>query len=118
MLGNYGRNKNEYVLNVVKTSLPRIAGEFIIWKVILKEVRPIYPIRFFLISNAILMVSGTDQSTLISSGNIAIYNRSTFSRNDYFPGVLISASEVNFLLSAYYLAAENSGTAKSISKMG
>ncbi|WP_028298760.1 SusD/RagB family nutrient-binding outer membrane lipoprotein [Olivibacter sitiensis] len=69
-------------------------------------------------------LTGTVQSNLISGpvtsggGTIAIYNRSTFSRNDYFPGLLISASEVNFLLSEYYLAAGNSATAKTYFENG
>ncbi len=64
------------------------------------------------------MLTGSVQSNLITGpasgggGTLAIYNRSTFSRNDYFPGVLITASEVNFLLSEYYAKAGNSGTAQ------
>lgn len=42
---------------------------------------------------------------------IAIYNRSTLSRNDNFPGVLINAAEVNYLLSEYYLKAGNASAA-------
>lgn len=40
---------------------------------------------------------------------LSIYNRSTYSRNQNFPGVIISASEVNFLLAEYH--ARNSGDA-------
>ncbi|WP_134090365.1 SusD/RagB family nutrient-binding outer membrane lipoprotein [Olivibacter sp. XZL3] len=63
-------------------------------------------------------LTGSVQSNLISGpansggGTIAIYNRSTFSRNDYFPGILISASEVNFLLAEYFFKAGNSASAK------
>lgn len=40
---------------------------------------------------------------LINDGKISIYNRTTFDGNDYYPGVLITASEVNFILAEYYL---------------
>ena len=70
------------------------------------------------------LLTGSVQSNLISGpassggGTLAIYNRSTFSRNDYFPGILITASEVNFLLSEYYAKAGNSGTAKTYFETG
>jgi hypothetical protein len=44
---------------------------------------------------------------------LAIYNRSTYSRNQNFPGILITAAEVNYLLAEYYLNAGNNGSAKS-----
>ncbi len=47
-------------------------------------------------------LTGSVQSGLINDGVISIYNRSTYSRNQYFPGILITASEVSFLLSEYY----------------
>lgn len=50
--------------------------------------------------------SGTQASLISGSANnpstIAIYNRSTYSRNENFPGILITASEVHFLLAEYY----------------
>ncbi|MFD1768592.1 SusD/RagB family nutrient-binding outer membrane lipoprotein [Sphingobacterium suaedae] len=49
---------------------------------------------------------------------IAIYNRSTFSRNQNFPGVLLTASEVQFLLSEYYLNGGNTSLAKSSFEKG
>jgi len=58
------------------------------------------------------------QTTLINSGTIAIYNRSTLSRNQFFPGVLITAAEVNFLLSEYYLKAGSDALAKSTYEAG
>jgi len=51
----------------------------------------------------------TDQA---SKGQIAIYNRSTFSRNQYFPGILFSATETNLLLAEYYLKNGNTTAAK------
>lgn len=52
------------------------------------------------------------QNALIAGGTVAIYNRSTISRNDYFPGVLVTASEVKFMLSEYYLKGSNNASAK------
>lgn len=57
------------------------------------------------------------QATLISGtpanpSTIAIYNRSTYSRNHNFPGVLLTASEVHFLLAEYYQRTGNSSGAK------
>ncbi|MCL4642378.1 MULTISPECIES: SusD/RagB family nutrient-binding outer membrane lipoprotein [Olivibacter] len=69
-------------------------------------------------------LTGSVQSNLITGpaasggGTIAIYNRSTFSRNDYFPGMLISASEVNFLLAEYFLKAGNMASAKTFFENG
>jgi hypothetical protein len=45
------------------------------------------------------------QNDLINNGKAALYNRSTISRNQYFPGILISAAEVNYLIAEYYLKA-------------
>lgn len=58
------------------------------------------------------MSDAATQNALIAGGTIAIYNRSTLSRNQYFPGVLINAAEVSFLLSEYYLNANNMTAAK------
>jgi hypothetical protein len=43
------------------------------------------------------------QTTLVAGGTISIYNRSTLSRNQFFPGILMNASEVHFLIAEYYL---------------
>lgn len=43
------------------------------------------------------MLTSSEQTDLIAGGTMAIYNRSTLSRNEYFPGVLITASEISFL---------------------
>ncbi len=52
------------------------------------------------------------QSDLARGGTISIFNRSTISRNQYFPGVLFSATETNLLLAEYYSKNGNSGLAK------
>lgn len=43
------------------------------------------------------------QNNMINDGKISIYNRTTFDDNQYYPGVLVTASEVNFILAEYYL---------------
>lgn len=58
-----------------------------------------------------LMVAG-DQQTLVDGGTISIYNRSTLSRNQYFPGVLINAAEVQLLIAEHHLKSGNSTAAK------
>lgn len=55
---------------------------------------------------------GTDQEKLIADGKVSVYNRSTLSRNQFFPGVLITASEVDLLKAEYYLGANNDASAK------
>jgi len=52
------------------------------------------------------------QTTLVAGGTISIYNRSTLSRNQFFPGILMNASEVHFLIAEYYLRSGNAGAAK------
>lgn len=51
------------------------------------------------------LIDPTTQNKLLTDKMVAIYNRSTLSRNSYFPGILINAAEVNFLKSEYYLKA-------------
>ncbi len=58
------------------------------------------------------LLSSSAQSALVAGGTISIYNRSTLSRNEYFPGVLINAAEVKFLSAEAYLKAGNDGAAK------
>lgn len=58
------------------------------------------------------MLDGDAQTSLIAGGTISIYNRSTFSRNQFFPGVLMNAAEVSFIAAEYYLRAGNDGAAK------
>lgn len=64
------------------------------------------------------MLNRTAQNTLIAGGTISIYNRSTLSRNQYFPGMLMTASEVSFLLAEYYLKAGNAASAKTAYENG
>lgn len=59
------------------------------------------------------ILTASAQTALIAGGTMSIYNRSTLSRNEYFPGVLINAAEVNFLISETYLNAGNDAAAKS-----
>jgi hypothetical protein len=54
----------------------------------------------------------TTQSKLLTDKMLAIYNRSTLSRNSYFPGILINAAEVNFLKAEYYLKMGNDAQGK------
>lgn len=56
-------------------------------------------------------LASSDADDLINDGKISIYNRTTFDGNDYYPGVLITASEVNFILSEYYLNKNGVGDA-------
>lgn len=58
------------------------------------------------------MVTSSLQTALVAGGTLSIYNRSTISRNEYFPGVLITAAEVSFLISEFYLKASNTAQAK------
>ena len=53
------------------------------------------------------MIDAGTQGTLIAGGTIAIYNRSTLSRNQWFPGILMTAAEVQFYAAEYYLNAGN-----------
>lgn len=64
------------------------------------------------------MLNRNTQNALIAGGTLAIYNRSTLSRNQFFPGMLITAAEVNFLLAEYYLKAANNASAKTAYENG
>ncbi len=57
-------------------------------------------------------LTSSQQTALAGGGTIAIFNRSTVSRNHYFMGVLFSASEMNLLLAEYYQANGNPTAAK------
>lgn len=61
---------------------------------------------------------GSTQTALIAGGTISIYNRSTISRNQFFPGVIINAAEVSFLAAEYYLKAGNAAAAKAAYEKG
>ena len=60
----------------------------------------------------------TAQTALINGGTMAIYNRSTMSRNQYFPGLLINAAEVSFIKAEAYLNASNDALAKAAYEEG
>lgn len=53
-----------------------------------------------------------EQQLLVDGGTISIYNRSTLSRNQFFPGVLINAAEVYLQIAEYQLNAGNDAAAK------
>jgi len=57
-------------------------------------------------------LTSSAQSDLARGGTISIINRSTISRNQYFPGILFSATETNLLLAEYYEKNGNAGLAK------
>lgn len=59
------------------------------------------------------LMNESAQTTLINGGTVSIFNRSTYSRNQYFPGVLMNAAEVSFILAEYYSKAGNTALAKS-----
>ncbi len=64
------------------------------------------------------MIASADQDKLIAGGTLAMYNRSTLSRNKFFPGVLINAAEVSFLKAESYLKAGNASAAKTAYEAG
>lgn len=49
------------------------------------------------------LLNASAQNLLLGTGTLAIYNRSTVSRNQYFPGVLINATQINLYIAEYYL---------------
>lgn len=58
------------------------------------------------------LLDASTQTALIAGGTLAIYNRSTLSRNQFFPGALINAAEVSLLAAEYYLKTNNQTQAK------
>ena len=64
------------------------------------------------------MIDAGTQGTLIAGGTIAIYNRSTLSRNQWFPGILMTAAEVQFYAAEYYLNAGNMANAQKAYEAG
>lgn len=58
------------------------------------------------------MLSSSVQTALVAGGTLSIYNRSTLSRNQFFPGVLMNAAQVSFLVSEAYLKAGNNTAAR------
>lgn len=64
------------------------------------------------------MLSSSVQTELIGTNTMAIYNRTTLSRNQYFPGMLINASQVHFMAAEHYLEAGQDAQAKEHYEMG
>ncbi|WP_163379791.1 SusD/RagB family nutrient-binding outer membrane lipoprotein [Cyclobacterium sp. SYSU L10401] len=58
------------------------------------------------------VLSSSFQTELIGSNTMAIYNRTILSRNQYFPGMLINASQIHFMAAEYYLKAGQDAQAK------
>ncbi|MFD1141410.1 SusD/RagB family nutrient-binding outer membrane lipoprotein [Larkinella insperata] len=52
------------------------------------------------------------QTAQFNAGQVAIYNRYTLSHNQFFPGVLINAPQMNLIKAEYYLRAGNDAAAK------
>ncbi|GAB3694929.1 SusD/RagB family nutrient-binding outer membrane lipoprotein [Spirosoma flavus] len=52
------------------------------------------------------------QNALYNAGQVAIYNRWTFSHNQFFPGIIINAAQMNLIKSEYYLRTGNDASAK------
>ncbi|MCC5938496.1 MAG: SusD/RagB family nutrient-binding outer membrane lipoprotein [Lunatimonas sp.] len=52
------------------------------------------------------------QTELVATNTLAIYNRSTTSRNQYFPGVLINSAQVHLMLAEYFTKQNQTGQAK------
>ena len=52
------------------------------------------------------------QTAQFSAGQVAIYNRYTLSRNQFFPGILINAAQINLIKAEYYLRIGNDASAK------
>jgi hypothetical protein len=64
------------------------------------------------------MAPAADQTKMIADGKAALYNRSTLSRNEYFPGVLINAAEVNLLAAEGFLKGGKAAEAKAAYEAG
>jgi len=80
---------------------------------------PRLPFLFEPGANASAVFHGLDQLAAKSaqelaetSGMVAIVNRSTISRNEYFPGILFSATETQLLLAEYHDKNGNTALAK------
>jgi hypothetical protein len=52
------------------------------------------------------------QAELIRGNTLTVYNRSTLSRNQFFPGVIINSAQVHFMASEYFLKKKQDTKAK------
>lgn len=64
------------------------------------------------------LANSTAQNALILTETVARYNWSTFSRNEFFPGVLFNVAEANFLAAEALLNAGNDAAAKTAYEAG
>ncbi len=55
----------------------------------------------------------TTATNMVNDGIAATFNRSTYSRNRFFPGLIINAAQVNLIKAEHYLRAGNDAMAKS-----
>ena len=58
------------------------------------------------------LADASAQTALVAGGTLSLYNRSTMSRNQFFPGIVINAAEVSLIMAEYYLKANNDAQAK------
>jgi hypothetical protein len=58
------------------------------------------------------------QTAQYNAGTVAIYNRYTTSNNQFFPGVLINAPQMNLIKAEYYLRTNNDALAKTAYETG
>jgi len=63
-------------------------------------------------------LDGTEQSNMLSDGLIARYDTSSFTRNNFFPGFVIGAAEVNFMKAEAYQKGLATGDAKAAYNTG
>lgn len=68
------------------------------------------------------LTTGVQQQLITGNSDgestLSIYNRSTYSRNQNFPGIVISAAEVSFLLAEYHARNGGDGIAKDLFETG
>jgi len=58
------------------------------------------------------MLNPSVQTELLGTNTVTIYNRSTLSRNQFFPGVLMNSTQVHLMAAEYYLKEGNDAQAK------
>ncbi|KQS32876.1 SusD/RagB family nutrient-binding outer membrane lipoprotein [Dyadobacter sp. Leaf189] len=58
------------------------------------------------------LATSSVQTTMYQNGLVSIYNRFTLSHNQFFPGVIINAAQVNLIKAEYYLNNGNDALAK------
>ncbi|WP_031528841.1 SusD/RagB family nutrient-binding outer membrane lipoprotein [Dyadobacter crusticola] len=58
------------------------------------------------------LATSSVQTAQYQAGTVAIYNRFTLSHNQFFPGVIINAAQVNLIKAEYYLNQGNDALAK------